>query len=147
MNISLLIACLLHACCFNLERYQAVFGPTLERRSMDLGSRNTASMDTWTLEEEKVCTEEDEYKDCNYANVSISCLYPKTAIFSFFYLFLITAREYNQCFSKFDRIRQGLVEGHQVKIIKFRKMNYGLRHRNQTTFGFFPARVCYQNAW
>lgn len=49
----------------NTNLYRAVFGPTLERQSMDFDSRNRASMDTWSIEEEKVCI--DEYKDCNYA--------------------------------------------------------------------------------
>ncbi|KAJ4827018.1 hypothetical protein Tsubulata_025858 [Turnera subulata] len=48
----------------NKNLYQAVFGPTLERRSMDLTSRNSASMDVWG--EEKAYTEE-EYNKCNYA--------------------------------------------------------------------------------
>ncbi|KAI9384837.1 hypothetical protein POPTR_012G118600v4 [Populus trichocarpa] len=46
-------------------RYRAVFGPTLERQSKDFDSRNRASMDTWSIEEDKVCI--DEYKDCSYA--------------------------------------------------------------------------------
>ncbi|CAK7336954.1 unnamed protein product [Dovyalis caffra] len=49
----------------NTNLYRAVFGPTLECRSMDLDSRNRASMDTGSMEEEKLCT--NEYKDCNYA--------------------------------------------------------------------------------
>ncbi|XP_011001312.1 PREDICTED: putative E3 ubiquitin-protein ligase LIN isoform X3 [Populus euphratica] len=46
-------------------RYRAVFGPTLERQSKDFDFRNRASMDTWSIEEDKVCI--DEYKDCSYA--------------------------------------------------------------------------------
>ncbi|KAG5230467.1 E3 ubiquitin-protein ligase LIN [Salix suchowensis] len=49
----------------NTNLYRAVFGPTLESQSMDFDSRNRASMDTWSIEEEKACI--DEYKDCNYA--------------------------------------------------------------------------------
>ncbi|KAJ6882727.1 hypothetical protein NC651_029111 [Populus alba x Populus x berolinensis] len=53
----------------NTNLYRAVFGPTLERQSKDFDSRNRASMDTWSIEEDKVCI--DEYKDCSYATVSI----------------------------------------------------------------------------
>uniref|UniRef100_A0A6N2KWE6 Putative E3 ubiquitin-protein ligase LIN N-terminal domain-containing protein n=1 Tax=Salix viminalis TaxID=40686 RepID=A0A6N2KWE6_SALVM len=52
----------------NTNLYRAVFGPTLERQSMDFDSRNRASMDTWRIEEENVCI--DEYNDCNYATDS-----------------------------------------------------------------------------
>ncbi|KAJ6386662.1 hypothetical protein OIU78_016566 [Salix suchowensis] len=44
----------------NTNLYRAVFGPTKE-----FDSRNRASMDTWSREEDNVCI--DEYKDFSYA--------------------------------------------------------------------------------
>ncbi|KAF9671850.1 hypothetical protein SADUNF_Sadunf12G0092900 [Salix dunnii] len=49
----------------NTNLYRAVFGPTLERQSKEFDSRNRASLDTWSIEEDNVCI--DEYKDCSYA--------------------------------------------------------------------------------
>jgi hypothetical protein len=73
-----------------------VFGPTLERQSMDFDSRNRASMDTWSIEEEKVCI--DEYKDCNYATVSIFVPIPETLLPPSYFQLKSTAllEEYNQ---------------------------------------------------
>ena len=50
-----------------------MFGPTKE-----FDSRNRASMDTWSIEEEKACI--DEYKDYNYAAVSIFVPIPETPL-------------------------------------------------------------------
>lgn len=44
----------------NKNLYQAVFGPTSERQSMEHSERTGAKIDTWSVEEkEKVCTNED----------------------------------------------------------------------------------------
>ena len=106
-----------------------MFGPTLERQSKDFDSRNRASMDTWSIEEDKVCI--DEYKDCSYATVSI----PLSLFSKLCYPFHLPISnkihcligEYNQQASRFYRIiRRGLLEGHQVKIMLFRIMIYGM---------------------
>ncbi|KAA8537128.1 hypothetical protein F0562_029646 [Nyssa sinensis] len=51
----------------NKSLYRAVFGPTLERRSMDLDDRNGALINTWGWEEEeKVFIDEDNLKQQAY---------------------------------------------------------------------------------
>ncbi|KAF8412731.1 hypothetical protein HHK36_000700 [Tetracentron sinense] len=68
--------------------YRAVFGPSLERRSMDCGSGDGALNDSWgSEEEEKTCTDEDNFKSGkgghrrsssqNYRNPKVE-LWPQT---------------------------------------------------------------------
>ncbi|GAV62263.1 hypothetical protein CFOL_v3_05787 [Cephalotus follicularis] len=47
----------------NKSLYQTVFGPALEKRSIDLCHRNRASIDTWGLEEEEEEKEEEEEEE------------------------------------------------------------------------------------
>lgn len=58
--------------CLNHKRYQAVFGTSLERKSMNLRDQNGASVNTWDLKEkDKLCTDEDN-NNCSFVDVGIS---------------------------------------------------------------------------
>ncbi|KAM1107773.1 hypothetical protein EV1_004460 [Malus domestica] len=53
----------------NKNLYHAVFGPALERKSVELNHRNGVLNDTWGLDEvEKLCVDEDDYNHLGYVH-------------------------------------------------------------------------------
>lgn len=73
--------CYLYNCphdCLNHTRYQAVFGPTLGRKSTNLDERNGDLITTWDLDEkERVCSDDENGKLCSYVEVGNSNLHLK----------------------------------------------------------------------